>query len=103
MGVPKDSPQPPVGFEFSIVADSLTEADCDSVTCKLKRVMAGWMDTRAIVRLGPDQTMAITVVGPLTVQQYRRLTEEIDREGNRILKERAKDLQAGAEDGSAPA
>ena len=85
----KQSDQSPPGFDFSIVNDSaLTDHDCDDVAFSLEWRMAGWVGPRAHVRLADDHTIAITVSGPLTVAEYRIVTNEIAREARRLKAER---------------
>jgi hypothetical protein len=70
------------GFNFQIGNDSrLTQRDCDEVGAKL---MSSWLGARVHTRLDRDQNILIMVTGPLTVDQYRMVTQEIKRETDRI-------------------
>jgi hypothetical protein len=71
------------GFNFQIVNDSrLTQRDCDEVGAKL---MSGWLRGRVHTRLDHDQSISITVTGPLTIDQYKFVTREIERETDALL------------------
>jgi hypothetical protein len=77
--------QTPPGFNFGITNESvLTEHDCGDVACSLEMLVARWAGSGVYVRLEDKHTIGITVTGPLTVERYRMVTQEIEREADRI-------------------